>query len=172
MNFDKNIASLFQKYPELNTGKVSDSYEFKKLNWLFRLKIPKWFVQLMTHNPLADMKIGIPFNYGWENLKGKTTNELPLLNTYFNSFEDIYLSAADEFPACVLFRKKYICIAFDENNSGDGFYINLKEKNPEVIYIYHDCGINADELIHHSQKIADSLTEFFEIIKPPEDRTI
>lgn len=172
MNFDNYITALIQKYPELNTGKVSNHAEFKKLSWLFRLKIPKWFVQLMEHHPLAGMKIGIPFNYGWESLKGKAIHELPLINTYFNSFENIYFSATEAFPGCELIKKKYICIAYDENASGDGFYINLKERNPAVIYIYHDCGTNAKELIQHSQKIANSLSEFFEIIKPHEDRTI
>lgn len=159
---------LFNTHPELNTGKRASLSEYKNLKWKTRRKISKWYKQLMINYPLTDLNIGIPFNYGWESLKNKKVNELPLLNTKFNSFEDIEFDATEAFPGFELIKKGFICIAYDENSSGDGFYIKAKEKNPKVIYVYHDCGTNAKELIHHSQLIANSFTEFLEIIKPHE----
>ncbi|WP_299247520.1 hypothetical protein [uncultured Aquimarina sp.] len=159
---------LFKYYPELNTGKRASMSEYKNLKWNTRRKIPKWFRQLMIDFPLTDLNIGIPFNYGWESLKNKKINELPLLNTKFNSFDDMAFEATETFPGLELIKKGFICIAPDENSSGDGFYIKVKEKNPKVVYVYHDCGSNSKELISNSQLIAASFTEFLDIIKPPE----
>jgi len=160
---------LFNSYPELNTGVQSTMSDYKNLKWNVRRKISKWYIQLLTEYPLSGLNVGIPFNYGWESLKNKKVNELPLLNTKLNSFDDIEFDATEAFPGFELIKKGLICIAPDENSSGDGFYIKAKEKNPKVFYIYHDCGTNTKELIRHSQLIANSFTEFLGIIKPPEE---
>ena len=67
-----------------------------------------------------------------------------------------------------LIKENHICIAEDTNKDGDGFYINTKEKNPRVIYIYHDCGNNASELIKNGQIISESFSDFLKLIRPPE----
>ena len=59
-----------------------------------------------------------------------------------------------EFPGFELIKQNYICIAPNENNDGDGFYIDTTQKNPSVIYIYHDCGQNASELLKNGQIIS------------------
>ncbi|WP_299680811.1 SMI1/KNR4 family protein [uncultured Dokdonia sp.] len=162
-------SALFNSYPELDTGRTATLAEYKSLKWNIRRKVSKWFLELMTMYPVTDLDIGIPFNYGWDSLKDKKSHELPVLNTRFNSFKDIELEATESFPGVDLIKKGWICIAFDENISGDGFYIRAKESNPKVIYVYHDCGTNAKELIAQAQVIANSFTEFLEIIKPQED---
>ncbi|WP_299438283.1 hypothetical protein [uncultured Aquimarina sp.] len=163
-----NTENLFKAYPELNTGVKASMSEYKNIKWSVRRKISKWYLMLLTEYPLCGLDIGIPFNYGWESLKNKEIAELPLLNTKLNSFDDIEFDATESFPGFELIKKGFICIAPDENSSGDGFYIKAKEKNPKVIYIYHDCGANSKELIGYSQLIANSFTEFLSIIKPPE----
>jgi len=163
-----NTENLFKVYPELNTGVRASISEYKKLKWSIRRKISTWYLTLLTDYPLSGLDIGIPFNYGWESLKNKESNKLPLLNTKFNSLDDIVFDASESFPGFELIKKGFICIAPDENSSGDGFYIKAKEKNPKVIYIYHDCGTNSKELISYSQLISNSFTEFLSIIRPPE----
>ncbi len=166
---NKEAKNLFEKHPELKNGRKASIQEYKSLKWRIRRKIPKWFVSFMQLYPVSNLSIGIPFNYGWESLKSLSIEELPFLNTSFNSFEDIEYEATESFPGFELIKKGFICIANDENLGGNGFYINSKDKNPKVIYVYHDCGTSAKELIENSQTIANSFTHFISIIKTPQN---
>ncbi|TCI93732.1 SMI1/KNR4 family protein [Tenacibaculum sp. M341] len=165
----ENIELLFKKHPELtNIGYKTQQSIFQKFRRKVRKKIPGWYDELLTEYPIAELKIGIPFNFGWESLKNKNQSELPYMNTEFNSIENIESIAKEEFPGAELIKQNYICIAENTNKDGDGFYINSKEQNPTVIYIYHDCGSNASELIKNGQVISSSFSEFLNIIKPHE----
>lgn len=165
----ENTEKLFKNYPELTTiGFKAKQSIFQKLKRSLQNKIPNWYNQFLTEYPITELKIGIPFNYGWDSLKGKKQSELPFMSTKFNGLEDIEYIANHEFPGFELIKANYICIAPNENNDGDGFYINATEKNPSVIYIYHDCGKNASELIQHGQIISKSFSEFLSIIRPSE----
>ena len=165
----ENIELLLKNYPELiKIGYKTRQSIFQKIKRKISKKIPDWYQELLREYSVAELKIGIPFNFGWESLKGKSQNELLFMNTEFNSIEDIELIAKEEFPGFELIKENYICIAEDTNKDGDGFYINSKEKNPKVIYIYHDCGNNASELIKNGQVISNSFSEFLNVIKPPE----
>jgi hypothetical protein len=165
----ENIEKLFGNYPELkNSGIKSDQNIFRRLKRIIKNQIPNWYIELLTEFPIAELKIGIPFNYGWESLTDKKQNELPFMPTEFNDFENIEFIATEEFPGFELIKQNYICIAEDTNKDGNGFYINTKEKNPSVIYIYHDCGNTASELIKNGQIISKSFSEFLKVIKPPE----
>ncbi|WP_299609558.1 hypothetical protein [uncultured Aquimarina sp.] len=163
----ENIEQLFKKYPELiKTGSKTKQSIFQKIKRKIQNKIPNWYNQILTEYPMKGLKIGIPFNYGWESLKDKKQNELPFMITSLNSLNDIEFMANKEFPGCELIKAGYICIAPNENNDGDGFYINTKEKNPSVIYIYHDCGESTSELIKNGQIISKSFSDFLAIIRP------
>ena len=156
-------------YPELtNTGFKSEQNILQKLKRKIRNIIPVWYSELLTEYPFAELKIGIPFNYGWETLKGKKQYELPFMNTEFNDFENIEFISKKEYPGFELIKENYICIAEETNKSGDGFYINTKERNPRVIYIYHDSGNNASELIKNGQIISESFSGFLNLIRPTE----
>ncbi len=165
----ENIEELFKNYPELNNGGIKSNQNiFKRLKRKIKNKIPNWYIELLTEFPIAKLKIGIPFNYGWETLKNKKQSELPFMPTEFNDLENIEFITTEEFPGSELIKGNYICIAEDTNKEGDGFYINTKEENPSVIYIYHDCGNNASELIKNGQIISKSFSDFLKVIKPPE----
>ncbi len=165
----KNIEQLFKNYPELiSIGFKSNQNIFQILKRQVQNKIPNWYNKFLTEYPITALKIGIPFNYGWESLKDKKQNELPFMITKFNGIEDIEFTANKEFPGLELIKANYICIAPNENNDGDGFYINTTEKNPSVIYIYHDCGENASELIKNGQIISKCFSDFLTIIRPTE----
>ena len=165
----KNIEKLFKNYPELiNKGVKSEQNIFQKFQRRILNKIPNWYNNFLNEYPISDLKIGIPFNYGWDTLKGKKQNELPFMNTKFNRIEDIEFTAKEEFPGFELIKANYICIAPNDDNDGDGFYINTVEKNPSVIYIYHDSGENASELIENGQIISKSFSDFLTIIRPTE----
>ncbi|MFC7445324.1 SMI1/KNR4 family protein [Mesoflavibacter profundi] len=165
----ENIEQLFKNYPELNqVGLKTEQSIFQKLKRKVKNQIPDWYVELLTEFPIAELKIGIPFNYGWETLKSKKQNELPFMPTEFNSIENIEFIATEEFPGFELIKENYICIAEETNKGGDGFYINAKVKNPSVIYIYHDCGNDASELIKNGQSISSSFSDFLKVIRPSE----
>jgi hypothetical protein len=164
-----NVEQLFKDFPELNNvGIKSQQNPIQKLKRKLMRKIPSWYIQLLSDFPIAELKIGIPFNYGWDSLKDKTQNELPFMTTEFNSLEHIEFIARKEFPGFELIKKHYICIAENTNKDGDGFYINTKEVDPSVIYIYHDCGNDASELIKNGQVISSSFSDFLQVIRPPE----
>jgi hypothetical protein len=164
----KNIKQFFKNYPELNNvGIKFEQNIIQKFKRKLKNKIPNWYIELLAEFPITELKVGIPFNYGWESLKGKSQSELPFMKTEFNSIENIEFIANEEFPGLELIKKNYICIAQDRNKEGDGFYINGKEENPSVIYIYHDCGNEATELIKNGQIISNSFSEFLKIIRPP-----
>jgi hypothetical protein len=165
----ENIERLFEKYPELTkSGIKSEQTIFQKLKTKIKRKIPSWYVEILSEYPIAELTIGIPFNYGWESLKNKSQAELPFMNTEFNSIENIEFIATEEFPGFELIKENYICIAEDTNKDGDGFYINTKEINPSVIYIYHDCGSNVSDLLKNGQIISESFSDFLKVIRPPE----
>ncbi|WP_405371267.1 hypothetical protein [Nonlabens sp. Asnod2-A12] len=165
----ENIEQFFKNYPEMTgIGVKSEQNIFQNLKRKIENKIPNWYKELLIEYPIADLKIGIPFNYGWESLKNKSQSELPFMNTVFNSFENIEFIATEEFPGFELIKENHICIAEDTNKDGDGYYINTKEQNPRVIYIYHDCGKNASELIKNGQIISESFSDFVKLIRPPE----
>lgn len=167
MKLKSTLSSFFEKFPELyNSSNISGT---NNLNWIFKLKLPKWLKEIYKEFPLDDLEISIPFDYGWEELKGLEQNEFPRMNTSFNTLEEIQSNVKDVWPFYEMYKKKYICICYNESNDGDGFFINLKEKDPKVIYVYHDCGEDVNELISNSISISDTFSEFVELLQPHQD---
>jgi len=163
-NIKDSIEKLLLTHPKLKGGYTSLK-EFEKLDKTLKDVLPEWYIEFLTNYSIANIKIGIPFNYGWESLKGKPREELPLMNTFFKDIQAIEESAVDLFPGFELIKENYFCIAAADPDEGDGFYINASESNPKVVYVYHDCGESVEELIENGQLIADSFSDFLDIIK-------
>lgn len=162
---ENSVKSLLDKYPELIKSIFQESL-FKQLIRKYLNKIPDWYTDIFKRYPIQEIEISIPFDYGWDSLKSKSRTDLPPLNTYLNSIDEIINISKNEYPAIEMKKLGFLCIAHDDNASGDGFYINTDKINSEVIYIYHDSGNTADQLIKNGLVISNSLSDFIKLLKP------
>ena len=169
MNINEHVKDHLNKYQAFElSGRLTKKNEISALNRKVKRKVPSWFIDLLENTTLAEMDFGIPFNYGWAILKDLPQDAMPLMNTYFCSLAQINWIATEEFPGLEMIKKKYICIAPTDTEDGDGFYLDMSRLNGQVIYVYHDFGQNAKELIQNAPLISDSFTEFIELIRPHE----
>ncbi len=166
-NIKESIERLLLKYANLKGNKTSLK-KFDNLDKTLKCVLPEWYIEFLTKYPVANIEIGVPFNYGWDSLKGKSREELPLMEIFINDIETIEECAVELFPGFELIKGNYLCIALPNPDEGDGFYINVKEENPKVIYVYHDCGESIEELIENGQLIANSFLDFLNIVRPIE----
>ncbi len=57
----------------------------------------------------------------------------------------------------------------EEHEGADGYYIDARQQDSPVTYIWHDYGENAKELIANSPRVAPTLSSFISWFKPHED---
>lgn len=88
----------------------------------------------------------------------------------FHSVDKISELTDSTFPFNLLFRKHFIGIAEDQNNTGEGIFINAKQDNPNILMIFHDMGESSKELIGNAEQLTNSFTDLFDFGKLPNNK--
>ncbi|WP_187696347.1 hypothetical protein, partial [Xanthovirga aplysinae] len=127
------IKSFIYKYPEMNElGYTVKQVDFEQIDSRINSIIPDWYKEIIEEYPIIGLEIGIPYDFGQEELKGLPFKELPLLSISFNDLETIQDETLECFPGSELISEGYLCIAKDEYSTGEGIYININEEDPKV----------------------------------------
>ena len=160
------VDQFLTKYPEVKeSGRKTTPKEVKDLDANLKSLIPQWYIELLKKYPLVDAEIGLPFDFGQPDLKGKPTEELPLLAVSINDLATLEEEALESFPGCELIENGFICIGKDQYSTGEGIYINAKDDNPALYLVFHDMGETPEELIDNAHKLTDSFIELFTVGK-------
>lgn len=126
-----------------------------------RKLIPDWYKQLLIKYPIANSRVGVPNDFGQEELKNIPFEQMPLMTLKFHDIETIEIEMVNYFPGNELIKARYICIGQDYSSTQEGIYINVTEKDPEVVLIIHDLGRNRKELLENKIIILDHFSEIF-----------
>jgi hypothetical protein len=165
------IQRFFERYPSArNFGKLTTPDEIEALPKQIRRAIPTWYKDILLQFPIAHLPLGIPNDFGQPLLKGKSLDQLPLMEITFYSVDEIVEMSDSIFPNYLLFKKKIIGIAEDQGSTGEGIYIDSKENNPPVTMIFHDMGESLKELIENGIKLADNFSDLFRLGKLTNDK--
>lgn len=151
----------------MQQGSKTTSQELKNLPKLIKRCLPEFWKNALIQYPLAHLEIGVPNDFGQEELKGLKRTELPLMSIQFLSPLEISENTIDSFPGHVLVKKNilsqnsYIILATDMESTMEGIFISTKEENPSPLLVFHDFGLNKKELIKHSDAISTNLSVLF-----------
>jgi hypothetical protein len=157
---------LIEKYftdnaMSFRSGRLTDKIEFEKINRKILKKIPEWYKEILMKYPLVNLEIGVPNDFGDEELKGKPFKELPLMGLTFISAKEIENYALNHFPDYELIALDYIRIAEDKFGTQQGVYINSRENDPSVRLIFHDFGETGKEVLKESELLLEKFTDIF-----------
>lgn len=145
----------------LGTGRLTDKVEFEMISKKVLKNIPEWYKEILLLYPLVDLEIGVPNDFGDEELKGKPMEELPLMGMTFISVKEIEENALNYFPDFELIDLNYIRIAEDKYGTQEGIYINCRENDPSVLLIFHDFGETGKEVLNESELLLEKFTDIF-----------
>lgn len=137
-------------------GKKVSSDEIKELQSRLELRLPEWYLELMSKYPLAGLDLDYPLNEaeadddGYRPIKMATTT-------------DIYSESVECYPGLAMTELGYACLAIDPTGSGDPYFLKVAGgDNPPVYQVYHDVSDIGTEIEAKGMvKIANSLSEFF-----------
>ncbi|MCU0430928.1 MAG: hypothetical protein MUF42_13270 [Cytophagaceae bacterium] len=163
----KLIKDYFYSNP--TTGRLTTLEEFENLDKKILKTIPDWYKIILMEFPLVDLEIGIPNDFGDEELKGLPFNELPLLGLTFISVKAIEDNTLNYFPDVKLINFNYLRIAEDKYGTQEGIYINYKSSDPEVRLIFHDFGNTGKEVLKKSELLLDRFSDIFKFGKTRTD---
>lgn len=160
------LRTLIDKYfmdnpASRQLGQRTDMKEFDKLDKKVLNNLPDWYRRILIDYPLAGLEIGIPNDFGDEELVGKPMEELPLMGLTFLSVERIEYCTLKLFPDYELIDLNHIRIAEDEFGTQEGIYINSKESDPSVRLIFHDFGETGKEVLKESELLLEKFTDIF-----------
>lgn len=164
----QSIQSFFDRFPEaLQQGTQTTSQELEDLPKLIKRSLPEFWKSALIQYPLTHLEIGVPNDFGQEELKGLKRTELPLMSIQVLSPLEIAENTIDSFPGHVLVKKNilsrnsYLCVAAETDGDMEGIFISTNEENPSPLLVFHDFGLTKKELIKHSDAISTSLSALF-----------
>jgi hypothetical protein len=105
--------------------------------------------------------VGIPNDFGDEELIGRPLEELPLMGLTFISVERIRYCSLNLLPDYELIRMNHIRIAEDKFGTQEGIYIDSKEDNPAVKLVFHDFGESGRDVLREAEILLKSFTDIF-----------
>lgn len=156
------VQNFFERFPSAkNFGKLTTSEEIKALPKQIKSAIPTWYKDLLLQFPIANLPLGIPTDFGQPLLKGRSLEQLPLMEITFYPIDEIVEMSDTFFPNYLLFKKKVIGIAEDHESTGEGIFIDTKDNNPPVIMIFHDMGESLKDLLRNGIRLADTFSDLF-----------
>ena len=160
------LKTLIEKYfidnPEsLAKGRRTDKSEFEKINTKVLTTLPTWYKDILITYPLVDLEIGIPNDFGDEDLKGKPMSELPLMGLTFISVKEIENRTLKFYPDIKLIDLNFIRIAEDKFGTQEGIFINASEDDPSIRLVFHDMGNTARDVMNASEMLLERFTDIF-----------
>jgi len=160
------LNDLIEKYlldnpTSRNEGRVTESSELEKVDKRVLNSIPAWYSDLLTKYPLVGLEVGIPNDFGDEELIGKPFEELPLMGLTFVSVKRMEYCALNLFPDYDLIDLGYIRIAEDKFGTQEGIYIYIKEENPPIKLAFHDSGETGEEVLEQADVLLNNFTDIF-----------
>lgn len=156
------IDKFFSDNPASRSlGQRTDKEEFDKLDKKVLKNLPDWYRKILIDYPLAGLEIGIPNDFGDEELIGKPLEELPLMGLTFIPVKRIEYSALNLFPDHELIDLNHIRIAEDKFGTQEGIYINSKEDNPSIKLVFHDLGETGKEVLSEAEILLKTFTDIF-----------
>lgn len=160
------LKYLIEKYlidnpTSKDEGQATHADEFEKINKKVSNSIPTWYRDALINYPLVGLEVGIPNDFGDEELIGKPLNELPLMGLTFIPVERIEYCSLNLFPDHELIDLGHIRIAEDKFGTQEGIYINVKEENPSIKLVFHDFGETGKEVLKHAEILLDNFTDIF-----------
>jgi hypothetical protein len=165
------VQKFFERYPSARDfGKLTTPEEIEALPIQIRTTIPTWYKELLLQFPIANLPLGIPNDFGQPLLKGRSLEQLPLMEITFYSTDKIIEMSDSVFPNYLLFKKKIIGIAEDQGSTGQGIFIDSKYDNPPVTLIFHDMGESVKELIKNGTRLADNFSDIFRLGRLTNDK--
>jgi hypothetical protein len=165
------VQGFFERYPLARTlGKVTSPAEIEALPAKIKNAIPDWYKDLILQFPIANLPLGIPNDFGQPLLKGRSKEQLPLMEITFHPVGDIVKISETIFPNHLLLKKKFIGIAQDQKSTGEEIFIDAKATNPPVTMILHDMGDSVKELVRNGERLVDKFSDLFVLGKLTNDR--
>ena len=165
------VQRFFERYPSARDfGKLTTPEEIEILPKQIGKAMPNWYKEMLLQFPIAELPLGIPNDFGQPLLKGRSLDQLPLMEITFYSVDEIVEMSESVFPNYLLFKKKIIGIAEDQGSTGEGIFIDSKGNNPPVTLIFHDMGESLKELIKNGIKLADNFSDLFRLGKLTNDK--
>jgi hypothetical protein len=154
--------SFISRNPRINeTGQITSIDEFKQIPSHVRERIPDWYKKLLLNFPIAKAEIGLPNDYGQEELKLLKQEDQPSFVITFLSLEQIVFEVANTFPACQLIDDGFLCVAIDEMTTQEGVYIDITVDDPKLLLIFHDMGESNSELLSNGDVLAPKFSDLF-----------
>jgi hypothetical protein len=165
------VQEFFERYPSArNLGRLTTSEEIEALPKQIQTTIPTWYKNLLLQFPIANLPLGIPNDFGQPLLKGRSLEQLPLMEITFYSIDKIAERSDSIFPNFLLFKKKIIGIAEDEGSTGEGIFIDAKDDDPPVIMIFHDMGESLKDLIKNGDRLSNNFSDLFRLGRLRDDK--
>ncbi|TXH30415.1 MAG: hypothetical protein E6Q96_01725 [Cyclobacteriaceae bacterium] len=160
------LKDLIEKYlidnpTSKDEGQATHADDFEKINEKVLRSIPTWYRDVLTNYPLVGLEVGIPNDFGDEELIGKPLNELPLMGLTFIPVERIEYCSLNLFPDHELIDLGHIRIAEDRFGTQEGIYINVQEENPSIKLVFHDFGETGKEVLKQAEILLDNFTDIF-----------
>lgn len=139
-------------YPGKKIGKI----EMLGLQLRLAVRLPGWYVKLLSKYPLAGAYLDYPVYEADDLSDGYQPLRLARAR-------DIYSGTEKCYPGFAIRKLGYACLAIDPKGSGNPYFMKISEgDNPPIYQVYHDVSEIGSVIVEKGMlKIADSLAEFF-----------
>jgi len=137
-------------------GTRLDTFELINLQLWLTVRLPHWYIRLLSRYPLAGLCLDYPVHGPAEMSAGHLPIQLA-------EPKDIYREMQQCYPGTAIRKLGYVCFGIDPTGSGDPYFMKVTAgENPPVFQVYHDVSRIGEEIERKGmRKIAGSLTEFF-----------
>ena len=154
--------SFVSRNPRINeAGRITSIDEFNQIPNEISEKIPNWYKDLLLKFPIANAQIGLPHDYGQDELKLLKQEDQPSLVLTFLNPKQIAHYVANTFPAYQLIEDGFLCVAIDEMTTQEGVFIDVTSNDPKLLLIFHDMGETNTELLKCSEVVLDKFSDMF-----------
>jgi hypothetical protein len=161
-NLQQLAEAFIARNPDIKeTGQITTLGDFNNLPSKVRDKIPSWFKELLLNFPIANAEIGIPNDYGQEELKMLKQEDQPSLVLTFLNVQQIASEALNTFPAYQLIEDGFLCVARDEMTTQEGVFIDVTMDDPKLHLVFHDMGESNTDLIRSSEVLLPNFSDVF-----------
>jgi hypothetical protein len=142
-------------------GKKVDPEAIQDVQKKLTTPLPSWLVELFTTYPLSGIELEYPVYEPDDEYDGYASIQIV-------TPDDLYAETEQFFPGLAIRELGYICFAGDPTGGGDPYFIKATDDdNPPVYQVYHDVSDIGTVIEKEGmQKIADSLSDFFEKARP------
>jgi hypothetical protein len=161
----RSLAALIEKYLIDNPtsraeGRLTNKEEFLKLDPGVLKNIPGWYQDILVNFPLVGLEVGIPNDFGDEELIGRPREELPLMGLTFISVERMAYCTLNLYPDVELVKLNHIRIAEDRFGTQQGIYIDFTEDDPSPKLVFHIFDTGRDAL-DEAEILLPTFTDIF-----------